>query len=303
MAVTQPQPQPQPHPQGHASGGGAGRSTGWPMSCGSWACPTRSSGDGRAPRARAGHPRGVAGGRRRVAAQRLARPPVRSRLRVLPDRGSQPRVDSGRRVPRPAAVHPPRRLRADHHGGSKPGADGDGEPVGADLRRGDADAEGAARGGEPAEGAQARHVRRRGVSGRPPADARRAGGCDRGLGAAQNGVRRARQRVLRAAAGRDGVAHRRRRRGDERAHAWRADRDLRHLLRRFREPHECAAPRPSAAPVLDPTCGMHVDPTEAGDAGRTAVHGEDAFFFCSDDCKHRFLADPSRHAKPAVAKP
>ena len=90
----------------------------------------------------------------------------------------------------------------------------------------------------PQSGAQARHVRRRGVPGRPPGDARRAGGCDRGLGAAQDGVRRPRQRILRAAAGRDGVAHRRRRRGDERAHAWRADRDLGHLLRRFREPHE-----------------------------------------------------------------
>ena len=63
-------------------------------------------------------------------------------------------------------------------------------------------------------------------------------GCDRGLGAAQNGVRRPRQRILRAAAGRDRVARRRRRRGDERADAWRADRDLGHLLRRFREPHE-----------------------------------------------------------------
>ena len=46
----------------------------------------------------------------------------------------------------------------------------------------------------PQSSAQARHVRRRGVPGRPPADARRAGGCDRGLGAAQNGVRRPRQR-------------------------------------------------------------------------------------------------------------
>ena len=66
---------------------------------------------------------------------------------------------------------------------------------------------------------------------------------------------------------------------------------------------KAAVPRPSAAPVLDPTCGMHVDPTEAGDAGRTAVHGEDEFFFCSDDCKQRFVAEPSRYAKPAVAKP
>ena len=263
-----------------------------------------AQGDGQAPRARAGHPRGVAGGRRRAEAQRLARPPVRSRLRVLPDRGSEPRVDSGRRVPPPAAVHPPRRLRADHHGGREPRAVGDGEPVGADLRRGDADAEGAARGGEPAAGAQARHVRRRGVPGRPPGGARRAGGCDRGLGAAQDGVRRPRQRILRAAAGRDGVARRRRRRGDERAHAWRADRDLGHLLRRFREPHEGShAHEASAAPVLDPVCGMHVDPREAGNAGRTAAHGEHVFFFCSDNCKQQFVADPSRHAKPTVAKP
>ena len=72
----------------------------------------------------------------------------------------------------------------------------------------------------------------------PPADARRARRCHRGLGAAQDGVRRTRQRVLRAAAGRDRVADRRRRPGDQRAHRRRADRDLRHLPRRFREPHE-----------------------------------------------------------------
>ena len=43
-------------------------------------------------------------------------------------------------------------VRADHHRRGEPRAAGDGEPVGADLRRGDADAEGAARGGEPAAG-------------------------------------------------------------------------------------------------------------------------------------------------------
>ena len=66
---------------------------------------------------------------------------------------------------------------------------------------------------------------------------------------------------------------------------------------------KAAARGASAAPVLDPVCGMHVDPREAGDAGRTAAHGEHEFFFCSDDCKQRFVADPSRYAKPAVAKP
>ena len=59
----------------------------------------------------------------------------------------------------------------------------------------------------------------------------------------------------------------------------------------------------SAAPVLDPVCGMHVDPREAGNAGRTAAHGEHVFFFCSDSCKQQFVADPSRHAKRTVAKP
>src|SRR4029453_18510206 len=38
--------------------------------------------------------------------------------------------------------------------------------------------------------------------------------------------------------GRDGVAHRRRCRSDERARAWREHRGLWHLLRRFRKPHE-----------------------------------------------------------------
>jgi len=59
----------------------------------------------------------------------------------------------------------------------------------------------------------------------------------------------------------------------------------------------------SAAPVLDPVCGMRVDPREAGSAGRTAAHGEHAFFFCSDNCKRHFAADPSRHAKGKEAKP
>jgi Cu(I)/Ag(I) efflux system membrane fusion protein len=59
----------------------------------------------------------------------------------------------------------------------------------------------------------------------------------------------------------------------------------------------------SAAPMVDPVCGMHVDPREARNAGRTAEHGEHVFFFCSDNCKQQFLADPSRHAKPTVVKP
>jgi Cu(I)/Ag(I) efflux system membrane fusion protein len=46
----------------------------------------------------------------------------------------------------------------------------------------------------------------------------------------------------------------------------------------------------SAAAVLDPMCGMHVDPREAGEAGRTASQDERRFYFCSDGCKQQFVA-------------
>jgi Cu(I)/Ag(I) efflux system membrane fusion protein len=66
-------------------------------------------------------------------------------------------------------------------------------------------------------------------------------------------------------------------------------------------PDASASPTP-APPMLDPVCGMNVDPAEAGNAGRTAAHGGHTFFFCSDHCKRQFVADPVRHAKGA-AKP
>ncbi len=68
-------------------------------------------------------------------------------------------------------------------------------------------------------------------------------------------------------------------------------------------PQASAPPEASAAPVLDPVCGMHLDLREASDAARTSAHGGHEFFFCSDDCKQRFAANPSRYATPAVAKP
>jgi multidrug efflux pump subunit AcrA (membrane-fusion protein)/YHS domain-containing protein len=56
----------------------------------------------------------------------------------------------------------------------------------------------------------------------------------------------------------------------------------------------------AAARVLDPVCGMHIDPAVA--AG-SAAHGDHVFHFCSESCKRQFDAHPSRYAKPAVAKP
>ena len=45
--------------------------------------------------------------------------------------------------------------------------------------------------------------------------------------------------------------------------------------------------------VRDPVCGMTVDPAAGGP---TAVHGGRMYFFCSDDCKARFDAEPERYA-------
>jgi membrane fusion protein, copper/silver efflux system len=59
----------------------------------------------------------------------------------------------------------------------------------------------------------------------------------------------------------------------------------------------------AAGPVLDPVCGMNVDPKDAGNAGRSARHGGHEFYFCSDNCKQQFVAAPSRHANRTVAKP
>jgi Cu(I)/Ag(I) efflux system membrane fusion protein len=53
----------------------------------------------------------------------------------------------------------------------------------------------------------------------------------------------------------------------------------------------------AAAAVVDPVCGMRVDPKEAGNAGHTSAQGEHVFFFCSDQCKQKFVAGHSQHAK------
>jgi YHS domain-containing protein len=63
-------------------------------------------------------------------------------------------------------------------------------------------------------------------------------------------------------------------------------------------PEASAAPEAPAATVLDPVCGMHVDPKETRAAGRTATHGKDVYFFCSDSCRRQFVADPPRFARP-----
>ena len=55
-----------------------------------------------------------------------------------------------------------------------------------------------------------------------------------------------------------------------------------------------AALAATAATDTDPVCGMDVDRVAASKAGRTAVHDGRTSYFCSDDCLHRFKADPAK---------
>ncbi len=56
----------------------------------------------------------------------------------------------------------------------------------------------------------------------------------------------------------------------------------------------------TATTVLDPVCGMNIDPAEA--AGQSLYRGT-TYFFCSPSCKERFDADPERYLSPDNRQP
>ncbi|HSB21230.1 MAG TPA: efflux RND transporter periplasmic adaptor subunit [Anaeromyxobacteraceae bacterium] len=47
----------------------------------------------------------------------------------------------------------------------------------------------------------------------------------------------------------------------------------------------------------DPVCGMEVDEKRAAAAGRKSEHQGATYYFCADDCKKRFDADPGKYAQ------
>ena len=55
---------------------------------------------------------------------------------------------------------------------------------------------------------------------------------------------------------------------------------------------------PAAQTVVDPVCGMTIDPANA--AGH-AEHGGRTYYFCNPSCLQRFQADPVRFTAPAAA--
>jgi Cu+-exporting ATPase len=62
---------------------------------------------------------------------------------------------------------------------------------------------------------------------------------------------------------------------------------------------ERAADGAEAAPLKDPVCGMNV--TDA--SPHKAEHAGRPYWFCSANCRTKFLADPVRYAEPAPAAP
>ena len=63
--------------------------------------------------------------------------------------------------------------------------------------------------------------------------------------------------------------------------------------------HACCGAKASdgAATVKDPVCGMSVDPTAT--AHRASHDGQD-YFFCSAECRTKFIGDPMRYLNPPV---
>jgi Cu+-exporting ATPase len=59
-------------------------------------------------------------------------------------------------------------------------------------------------------------------------------------------------------------------------------------------------PTTKSPTVIDPVCGMTVDPSTAK---HSQAHGGTAYFFCSAGCREKFIADPGRWLGKTVGKP
>ena len=71
------------------------------------------------------------------------------------------------------------------------------------------------------------------------------------------------------------------------------------------EPDQPQAPGRVATVAVDPVCGMQV--TLGAAAGGSADHGGTTYWFCSPDCREKFVRDPSRFLSrppaPSVSAP
>lgn len=60
-------------------------------------------------------------------------------------------------------------------------------------------------------------------------------------------------------------------------------------------------PPEQTASVVDPVCGMRIDPGRA--AAERRVDGGETVYFCSDICLDRFTGAPGRFLPPATSRP
>jgi membrane fusion protein, copper/silver efflux system len=51
-------------------------------------------------------------------------------------------------------------------------------------------------------------------------------------------------------------------------------------------------------PETDPVCGMEVDRDRARSSARTSAYKDVNYYFCADDCKKKFEADPAKYLSP-----
>ena len=56
----------------------------------------------------------------------------------------------------------------------------------------------------------------------------------------------------------------------------------------------------AAAKVVDPVCGMQVDPLTTA---HHAVHADAEYHFCSARCRERFISDPAKYLSPSATAP
>jgi Cu(I)/Ag(I) efflux system membrane fusion protein len=49
--------------------------------------------------------------------------------------------------------------------------------------------------------------------------------------------------------------------------------------------------------AIDPMCGMEVDEKRAAAAGKTSEYEGKTYYFCADECKKRFDAEPAKHVQ------
>jgi YHS domain-containing protein len=60
-------------------------------------------------------------------------------------------------------------------------------------------------------------------------------------------------------------------------------------------PEMAATAGKATAPAKDPVCGMTVDPKEALAAKRTSEYRGRTYYFCADECKRQFDAEPGKY--------